>query len=104
MKTPKHQRDLFDASWPVHARVKTAFQVLDPNPDLENRVVSLQIAYKVFTGCFVEPTIHFCQTFLSPHYQTLIEEFLPEESNPLRASKDTHMDFCLFSVTVRGFD
>lgn len=104
MKSPKHQRDLFDASWPVHVRVKIAFQVLDPNPGLKNRVVSLQRAYKVFTGCFVELTIHICQTLLSPHKQTLIEEFMPKESNPLRASKETHMDFCLFSVTVRGFD
>lgn len=84
--------------------VKIAFQVLDLNPDLKNLVVSLQIAYKIFTGCFVDLTAHICQTFLSPHKQTFIEEFLPEEFNPLRASKETHMDFCLFSVTVRGFD
>lgn len=104
MKSPKHQRDLFDASWTIHVRVKIEFQVLDPNPDLKNQVVSLQIVYKVFTGCIVELTIHICQTSLSSHKQTLIEEFLPEESNPLRALKETHMDFCLFSVTVRGFD
>lgn len=95
---------MFDASWLAHIRVKIAFQALDPSPDLKNRVVSLQIPYKVFAGCFVELTVHVCQTFLSAHKQTLIEEFLPEESNPLRASKETHMDFCLFSVTVRGFD
>ena len=95
---------MFDDSWLVHIRAKIAFQVLDPNPDLKNQVGSLQTAYKVFTGCFVELTTHICQTFLSPHKQTHIEEFLPEEFNPLRASKETHMDFCLFSVTVRGFD
>lgn len=104
MKSPKHQRDLFDASWPVQVRVKIEFQVLDPNPDLKNQVVSLQIVYKAFTCCIVELTIHICQTSFSSHKQTLIEEFLPEESNPLRASEETHMDFCLFSVTVRGFD
>lgn len=103
-KRTKYQRDLFDDVWPVRVRVKIAFQVLDPNADLRNWVVSFQIAYKAFTGCFVELTIHICQTFLSPHKQTLMEVFLPEESNPLRASKETHMDFCLFSVSIRGFD
>jgi len=95
---------LFDASSLVCIKVKIAFRVLDPNPDLKTLVVSLQIAYKVFIGCFGELTAHICQTFLSAHKQTLIEEFLPEEFNPLRASKEIHMDFCLFSVTVRGFD
>lgn len=104
MRNPKHQGDLLDGSGFVCVRVKIAFQVLDPNPDLKNQVLSLQIAYKVFTGCFVELTARICQTFISAHKQTLIEEFLPEEFNPLRVSKKTHMDFCLFSVTVRGFD
>lgn len=101
MKGHKHRRDLFDVSGLVHIRVQIVFQVLDPNPDLKNQVVSLT---RVFTGLFVELTVHTCHTFLSPHKQTLLEEFLPEEFNPPRASKETRMDFCLFSVTVRGFD
>lgn len=35
-KSTKYQRDLFDDVWPVHVRVKIAFQVLDPNTDLKN--------------------------------------------------------------------
>lgn len=101
MKSPKHQRDSFDVSGLVHIRVKITFQVLGPNPDLKNQAVSLT---RFFTGLFVELTAHICQTFLSSHKKTLLEEFLPEDFNPLRASKETHMDFCLFSVTLRGFD
>lgn len=101
----KHQKDLLDAVWSVHVRIKISFQVLDPNTDLKNCAVSLQKTYKAFTSCFVELTIHIYQSFFfSTHKQTLIEAFLPEESNPLRASEETQRDFCLFSVSVRGFD
>lgn len=47
MKSSKHQRGLSDASWLVCTRLKIAFQVVDPNTDLRNRVVSLQIIQEV---------------------------------------------------------
>lgn len=47
MKSSKHKMGLSDAAWLVCTRLKIAFQVVDPNTDLKNRVVSLQITYQV---------------------------------------------------------